>query len=989
MFEAFKHRMVHELGPLHPNWFEELTARAAVDERSAQDSETHGGTCVLETSISTPVRKSTVDSQIFSTPMIFKAPAVQSPELLTTDEELFSPAQGAAGGSKVLPWADTSMCFFGSAKNGQAPDKLNNTSLATSDFALLNMQKCLASTSTKRISESLGAQLDPDVSWTSSLNTPPVMSPTVILTKEEDRAFVMSPSGDKRVILVRELFPSVSKVSRMTEISENPDHQPAKATGQVGYLIKESDLQKLTSVDEDDGSWKQTLPDAIRDGDVRSTVASVLDGAEDVLSIFFSNSGSGLRRVRAQERSRRRQTSSAKAADLSPPPPLENRSPAGPAKMESQAEDAKSTVAFHNGNSLEMKDCGNTQWTPLTLPDVLDTSAGANFLAVPPSFDGCAALAAEEQAEGPADAADLKRLASAGDKSQSLDKMVPGSALAECATVLIPSESYTEGKTTCPLRSTPSQQRAEASKRIRSDSQTTMLSPKTPLLQSKHCLSPANCTMQARSPGYNLCSTPMQSSGLTFQPAGSPVHGSSLGIPPSQSRPAVTCRGKPRRKFVYSLKSSQPHGTAEDPHRNSVSTSTLPFPGGSLNGKSIGNTGMSNVKTLHHGDNVTKHKFECKTLSEQPASINVGVVSAATNEAGSQLNYTSVPHSNSAADDRQDGNPGRDPSCNTDTPGCETDTISSSTACLVTGSKLPSQPSPSVLPEKPGSTVDCTDYGNVNFSSYSTAVSTGTIPTPEMNSILHALDTTLMTNETQRRDSGYHTTWSDATQLHRASDTVSSSRKVTENLASFGFKTASNRIISLPPEAIQRAKALLDDCVEDGGIKSPISKGKGPQKSTEWNHKSNYNDAKASKVANAAASAANVMKAKQLFKGSDNKTLLESSLRTRHADIKGMGALEAETGMSKSLAAPSLTVPSSEQKGSEAYGCLTASQKADVTELCSLLEEANSQFEFTQFKRPKSASADAVEDACPHPSDKEVDPDFLSGIDFDDSFSTD
>lgn len=62
---------------------------------------------------------------------------------------------------------------------------------------------------------------------------------------------------------------------------------------------------------------------------------------------------------------------------------------------------------------------------------------------------------------------------------------------------------------------------------------------------------------------------------------------------------------------------------------------------------------------------------------------------------------------------------------------------------------------------------------------------------------------------------------------------------------------------------------------------------------------------------------------------------------------------------------------------------LTASQKADVTELCTLLEEADSQFDFTQVKSTKPEKNDSF----PQNIDKELDPDFLVGIDFDDSFS--
>ncbi|XP_035240203.1 breast cancer type 2 susceptibility protein [Anguilla anguilla] len=1028
MFEVFKHHIVQDLGPLCPNWFEELTVSAARDGASARDPEVPGGARVQEASLGTPLRKPAADSQIFSTPKIFKSRTAQSPELLTTDEELFSPDRGAAGGSKTLPWVDTSMCFFGSAKNSQTADKLGNTSLTADDFALLNIPKSRAAVSCKSISESLGAQLDPDVSWTSSLNTPPVISPTIILAKEEDKAGPVSPSGDKRVILVRELFPSMSKVSRMTEITEKPEGlfgQPSGADSRLGGLVKGSDCRELPSADARDGLWKQTLPDAIQDGEVRSTVASVLDGAEEVLSIFFSNGGSALRRVKAQERSssRRRQACSAKAAAPTPPPPaLESGRPEDPAKMAGRAECVADTVAFHKGNSPEAKDCGVTQWTPLTLPDTSGASPGTDFCAVPSSSDGGTAPATEELADGPADAAQLERPASKGDYK---DIRVPGGASAQWDAVLPTNVANTQGQAVGPLHSDFPQQRAEASKSMRSeDSWPTAL----PLNPSFPQSDPGKCTIPANGPGINVCSTEMQTGVLVLRPGESPLLASSL-----EGCPAVTSTRKPPRKFVYSLQSPRlPVQAKHSDHSQTVSMPTVPFPGESLNGST--DAVVSSVKALHRSDNVTKDKSECKKLCEQASDASMAVVPAASNEVESGLDHMPLRCATSAEDYSQEWNPGRAPSGSADALGRDTDTRFSATACRsVMGSKQPRRPSAPVPTEKPGCADDPRDRDIVDCPSRGTAVLTECTQPAETSGLLRASDATRVTC-----DSGYHTTWSGATQLHGSSDIghASSSRKVAENRAPVGFKTASNRRIPLSLEAMQRAKALLDEGAEGSGIKSSVSKGK-PQmsESTERTQKSHYNGAKSSLAGNAAASrqraslrkvssphsslsspqgsspnpgfvgfktasngtirlsSANLLKAKQLFKDIEDEKLLEVSPRTSCTDFDAVGGVEAETGTSSKssaglMAAPSRVRPSSEPKASEPYGCLTASQRADVTELCSLLEDAGSQFEFTQFRQAISTPAGSDEVVCNHPCDKEVDPDFLTGIDFDDSFSS-
>lgn len=96
------------------------------------------------------------------------------------------------------------------------------------------------------------------------------------------------------------------------------------------------------------GLWKQKVPSAIEDGDVRTTVQNVLDGAEDVLSMFFSNNTSTLRRIKTKERIRRRITDSSK--------------------------DVKSLVLTSEPEEIlkadvESKNKDIIQWTPLSLSE--------------------------------------------------------------------------------------------------------------------------------------------------------------------------------------------------------------------------------------------------------------------------------------------------------------------------------------------------------------------------------------------------------------------------------------------------------------------------------------------------------------------------------------------------------------------------------------------------------------------------------------------
>uniref|UniRef100_A0A8C2F3Y6 BRCA2 DNA repair associated n=1 Tax=Cyprinus carpio TaxID=7962 RepID=A0A8C2F3Y6_CYPCA len=290
MFDNFFHQIVKELGPLNPDWFEELTAKASRDEGRPDSSG------VEEETVKVP-ETSALASQLFSTPKIFKQQCFQSPASIPNEE---SPYEVANGDSSAFPWTESSPCLFGSAKDSQRFDR--SSEKPRDCFGLLDTPKRSLARSAKQISESLGAQINPDLSWTSSFNTPSSLTPTVILRMYENSS-----------LFVRKLFPSLSKGSASNAtLSDTTLKQDAKSeTIQADDLREKPVCSPSTSLDAI-GVWKQKVPCAIEDGDVRSTVQNVLDGAEDALSIFFSNSTSTLRRIKTKERIRRRITDSSK-----------------------------------------------------------------------------------------------------------------------------------------------------------------------------------------------------------------------------------------------------------------------------------------------------------------------------------------------------------------------------------------------------------------------------------------------------------------------------------------------------------------------------------------------------------------------------------------------------------------------------------------------------------------------------------------------------
>lgn len=125
------------------------------------------------------------------------------------------------------------------------------------------------------------------------------------------------------------------------------------------------------SLAQSDGVWKQSLPDAIEDGEVRSTVAGVLEGAEDVLSIFFTNSNTALRKVKS-DRVKRKQIPPTKEHGCSP---MDSTTHCAPASGQKAADEEPTRLS--SLPPARTGDNGMTQWSPLSLSDIPPSTEAA------------------------------------------------------------------------------------------------------------------------------------------------------------------------------------------------------------------------------------------------------------------------------------------------------------------------------------------------------------------------------------------------------------------------------------------------------------------------------------------------------------------------------------------------------------------------------------------------------------------------------------
>ncbi|NWV89071.1 BRCA2 protein, partial [Machaerirhynchus nigripectus] len=204
-FEIFKaHCSESDLGPISLNWFEELSAEAPPYEPKLF-REVDGPSCWLDqTAFKTPRTKPSAYSQLASTPLLFKEqnallPPCSSPEkepdqkkIGASRENLISPSNTRRKidqENEILasPPATFHDCLAASPailrNTFRTPQRNNVSGLHGSLFCT---PKLLEVRTPKCISESLGAEVDPDMSWSSSLATPPTLGETVIIAREND-----------------------------------------------------------------------------------------------------------------------------------------------------------------------------------------------------------------------------------------------------------------------------------------------------------------------------------------------------------------------------------------------------------------------------------------------------------------------------------------------------------------------------------------------------------------------------------------------------------------------------------------------------------------------------------------------------------------------------------------------------------------------------------------------------------------------------------
>ncbi|XP_061828628.1 breast cancer type 2 susceptibility protein [Nerophis lumbriciformis] len=357
MYDTLTEDLWKELGPVDPDWFNVLTAKAsAALEGNASDQE---DLCAnQEANFKTPLEKTTVESQLFSTPKVFRRACVLFPDTEDKQEK------------ETAPWVTRSPYLFHLSKETTKGSKYGEAQPHTRDcfgLDLLHTPQKSPLSYAQHISESLGANIHPDISWTSSLNTPPALASTLILSKTDESPCSATFFDDKSVVFVRKLFPSLSNVSRNEATSpQSNDLSVIVEDADPPEVAPHPESPKSNSQNQSEGIWRQKLPHGNEDEGICSTVGNVLERQENTLSVVFANTHLALRKVKA-DNTKRRQSILAKEHNSS-------SAESKPASIEQRESDVETALK----SPVKSEEAVLTQWSPLSLSEIPATTVETN-----------------------------------------------------------------------------------------------------------------------------------------------------------------------------------------------------------------------------------------------------------------------------------------------------------------------------------------------------------------------------------------------------------------------------------------------------------------------------------------------------------------------------------------------------------------------------------------------------------------------------------
>ncbi|NXD71319.1 BRCA2 protein, partial [Eolophus roseicapillus] len=295
-FEILKaHCSESDLGPISLNWFEELSAEAPPYEPELLGELDGPLSWLDQTSFKTPRAKPSTCSQLVSTPPIFKEqilPPYSSPgkevdqkKIEASRENLTSPSITRR---KIIDHENEILASPpGTCQNflATSPAILRNTyrtpqrnNIPGPYGSLFCTPKLLEVRTPKRISESLGAEVDPDMSWSSSLATPPTLGATVIIARENDSISGAKQQDERADIILHNFFSNHDKCPGTSDASMLPVPEMVELNAEDD--IKDFESEMLNGLFGEMDSFEDTFCMPVKSSETLLLLPPALDTVE-------------------------------------------------------------------------------------------------------------------------------------------------------------------------------------------------------------------------------------------------------------------------------------------------------------------------------------------------------------------------------------------------------------------------------------------------------------------------------------------------------------------------------------------------------------------------------------------------------------------------------------------------------------------------------------------------------------------------------------
>uniref|UniRef100_A0A8C9A5E9 BRCA2 DNA repair associated n=1 Tax=Prolemur simus TaxID=1328070 RepID=A0A8C9A5E9_PROSS len=394
-FEIFKMRCNEaDLGPISLTWFEELSSEAPpYNSEPAEESE-YKISSYEPYLFKTPQRKPSY-RQLASTPVIFKE---QGPTLSLYQSPVKELDKCKLDlGNNVANSKHKSRRTV-KAKMDQADDvtsPLLNSCLSKSPVlqcthitpqreksvvcgTLFHTPKFVKGQTQKHISESLGAEVDPDMSWSSSLATPPTLSSTVLIVRDEDASEIVFPNDTTPIL--KSYFSnhaeSLQKNDKLVPSVTDHGNKNQREAGRngLGKMLGNS-FGKANSHKD---CFGKSIPNALED-EFREAVADISE--EDSFSLYFSKYRTGNLKKKRTGKTRKKVFHETKTDECEEPKKQMKEKHSFASEMEPNDSDPlDSNIAnqkpFGNRSnkiSKEVIESSACEWSQLTLSDLSGT----------------------------------------------------------------------------------------------------------------------------------------------------------------------------------------------------------------------------------------------------------------------------------------------------------------------------------------------------------------------------------------------------------------------------------------------------------------------------------------------------------------------------------------------------------------------------------------------------------------------------------------